>query len=340
MSTSSASPSREQREALLSAGRSIAAHVVTYPSEAVLGREIAFNHFAPFFKAPMAYGAGLVLLLMSLGANSGPNAKKGWIERGLYGAGMAGFVSGIGLEILGFYYRVRISGWAPVTNMYETVVWVALVTSVIGLVLEAIYRKTYAATAATGVALLATVLAANVSLLDPDIHNLQPVLRSNYWLTIHVLTIVSSYAAFALAMGLGMLAIGYYLSATYRREVSRSTLMRPSGPPFPALVIGTAGLIAPPGASPLALRDVERSPSGASGRWRWSACSGRSSPCSASSASCPAVLPHAPSPWVAFCSASAWQASSAPAPWNPPPGGPRRSACSCYRPWSPAWGSP
>ena len=37
------------------------------------------------------------------------------------------------------------------------------------------------------------------SSIDP----LVPVLRDNFWLTIHVLTITLSYAAFALAMGFG-----------------------------------------------------------------------------------------------------------------------------------------
>ena len=60
--------------------------------------------------------------------------------------------------------RVLISQWAPVTNMYETVIWVALVTAVLGLVFELIYRRTFAALAASGVALLGTVLAAKVPL--------------------------------------------------------------------------------------------------------------------------------------------------------------------------------
>ena len=46
-----------------------------------------------------------------------------------------------------------------------------------------------------------------------------PVLRDNFWLSVHVLTIVSSYAAFSLVMGLGLLGVAYYLSATYRRDV-------------------------------------------------------------------------------------------------------------------------
>ena len=55
-------------------------------------------------------------------------------------------------------------------------------------------------------------------LLDPSIRSLTPVLRSNFWLTIHVLTEVSSYAAFGLAWALGLIAMGYYLTATYRRS--------------------------------------------------------------------------------------------------------------------------
>ena len=55
------------------------------------------------------------------------------IHKMLYiGSGMAGFVIGIGLEIYGFSQRVMITGWAPVSNMYETVIWVALVTAVLG----------------------------------------------------------------------------------------------------------------------------------------------------------------------------------------------------------------
>jgi ABC-type transport system involved in cytochrome c biogenesis permease subunit len=39
---------------------------------------------------------------------------------------------------------------------------------------------------------------------------LVPVLRSSFWLTVHVLTITLGYAAFLLAMGLGHLSLGLY----------------------------------------------------------------------------------------------------------------------------------
>jgi len=213
----------------------------TYPSVSTLARESHFNSFAPFFHCPELYGTGLFFLLFSLVFTGIGQTRAGFFRTAgkvTYAIGLLGFVSGILLEIYGFYLRVMISGWAPVTNMYETVIWVALITAIIGLALELIYRRIYAATAATGVAMLATLLAANVSLLDPEIKSLQPVLRSNYWLTIHVLTIVSSYAAFALALGLGFIATIYYLTATYRKSPSFVQLLIPGVIGLPVMLVG------------------------------------------------------------------------------------------------------
>ena len=44
-------------------------------------------------------------------------------------------------------------------------------------------------------------------MLDPSLGPLAPVLRTNYWLTLHVLTIVAGYAAGTLAWGLGNLTL-------------------------------------------------------------------------------------------------------------------------------------
>ncbi len=144
-----------------------------YPEPVAMARETHFNRFAPFARAPIAYGAGLVLLLISLGLSAGRRVNAdSKLDLGLYTLGMLAFMAGIGLEVYGFYLRVSISGWAPVTNMYETVIWVAAVAAVLGLVLEGIFRNKYSAIAATGMALLATLLAANVPLLDSNIKSL------------------------------------------------------------------------------------------------------------------------------------------------------------------------
>jgi ABC-type transport system involved in cytochrome c biogenesis permease subunit len=215
-----------------------------YPTLAMIERETHFNTFNPFWQAPIAYGTALALLAVSLGFVAGRSSLAGRLGRGVYLVGMIALAAGIVLEIYGFSLRIQISGWAPVTNMYETVIWVALVAAVLSFAFELIYRRTFTALAGSAVALLGTITAVNVPLLDPSIKSLQPVLRSNFWLTIHVLTEVSSYAAFGLAWALGLIAMGYYLTATYRRSPRFMELALPLLPALPLLAVGAAGVAA------------------------------------------------------------------------------------------------
>jgi ABC-type transport system involved in cytochrome c biogenesis permease subunit len=233
--------------ALLAASRNLGDVVTTgYPTVAMIDRETHFNAFSPFYKAPFAYGAALALLVVSLAfvSTTSKGSRAGRFGNLIYWAGMLGLVQGIALECYGFYLRISITGWAPVTNMYETVIWVAMVAAVLALVFELIFRQVYVALAGSAVALLGTITAANVPLLDPSIRSLQPVLRSNLWLTIHVLTEVSSYAAFGLAWALGLIATIYYLTATYRRSPRFGELALLLVPGLPFLAVGSAGVAA------------------------------------------------------------------------------------------------
>ena len=233
--------------AFLTASRSLGDAVSSaYPSPATIERETYFNATNPFWKAPFAYGLAVILLVVGLafGSTTTRESLAGRLGRLIYRAGMLGLLGGIALEIWGFYFRVRITGWAPVTNMYETVVWVSLVAAVLSVIFEGIYGRVYFALAGSAVALLGTITAANVPLLDPTIKSLQPVLRSNLWLTIHVLTEVSSYAAFGLAWMLGLIATAFYLTATYRRSPRFGELALPLIPGLPLLTVGSAGVAA------------------------------------------------------------------------------------------------
>jgi len=217
-----------------------------YPTVEAVERETHFNEMNPFWQAPYAYGAATLLLLLSLGFVS-LTAKSSFpalLGSTIYKIGLASLAVGIALEIYGFYCRVRITGWAPVTNMYETVIWVALVGAVLSFVFEMIYRKVFPAMAGSAFALLGTITAANVPLLDPSIKSLQPVLRSNLWLTIHVLTEVSSYAAFGLAWMLGLVTTLFYLTATFRRSPRYVDLALPLIPGLLLLAGGGAGVAA------------------------------------------------------------------------------------------------
>ena len=143
---------------------------------------------------------GFLALLASF-----PLASRGFSWTGM-GLVVAGFLS----QAYGMTLRVLISGRPPVTNMYESVVWVAFGAVLFALVFEAIYQVRIFAACASALAVVCLILADNVPILDGSISPLVPVLRDNMWLTVHVLTITLGYAAFTLAMGIGHLNLGLY----------------------------------------------------------------------------------------------------------------------------------
>ena len=76
------------------------------------------------------------------------------------------------------------------------------------------------------------MLASYATVFDEDFRPLQPVLRSNFWLTIHVLTIVASYSAGLLAWMLGNIGLFHYLFGKYRAPVVAKNVpsgMQPAG---------------------------------------------------------------------------------------------------------------
>ena len=126
-----------------------------------------------------------------------------------YRAALTVFGVSLVLQAVGFGVRTAVAARAPVANMYETVIFVAFMAAVFAFVLELLYRSRVIALAGALVATLGLILADQLPLaLDPKISPMVPVLRTNFWLTVHVLTIVASYAAGTLAWGLGNVRLG------------------------------------------------------------------------------------------------------------------------------------
>ena len=104
--------------------------------------------------------------------------------------------------------------------MFESVVYLGLGATIFGLFFELFYRKGIILAAAAAIATISLVLADYCPVvLDPSLKPLAPILRSNYWLIIHVMTITLSYAAFALAWGLGNITLGFYLTSEKTPDV-------------------------------------------------------------------------------------------------------------------------
>ncbi len=169
-----------------------------YPSTGTLQFEHNYMTLEPFLWAWVGYLLALLVLLMTAL----------WMKDIGYRLTWALVLVGLGFEVYGFACRIIISGRPPVTNLYETVIWVSFVAMVFAVVLEAIYRKRYFFYAGLPASILTLIIAdSQPTILDSSINPLTAVLRDNMWLTIHVLSIVSSYGAFLLTAALGHIAL-------------------------------------------------------------------------------------------------------------------------------------
>ena len=114
------------------------------------------------------------------------------------------------LHTAGLAARWYISGHAPWSDAYESMIYVAWATMGMGL---AFGRKSMLTIAATAFVASMILMIAHWNWMDPEIANLVPVLDS-YWLMIHVAVIVGSYGPFALAMILGIISMFLMLITT------------------------------------------------------------------------------------------------------------------------------
>ena len=106
-------------------------------------------------------------------------------------------------QTVGMGARWYISGHAPWSDAYESMLYVAWATIGMGL---AFGRKSKLTIAATAFVASMVLMIAHWNWMDPEIANLVPVLDS-YWLMIHVAVIVGSYGPFALGMIVGFIAM-------------------------------------------------------------------------------------------------------------------------------------
>jgi len=100
-------------------------------------------------------------------------------------------------------YRLGI-GHAPLSNMYESLVFFSWTIVVIYLVIERRYKSRIIGAFATPIAFLAMAYASLSPNVSDRIQPLVPALKSN-WLIAHVITCFLGYAAFAIAFGISLM---------------------------------------------------------------------------------------------------------------------------------------
>jgi cytochrome c-type biogenesis protein CcsB len=162
-----------------------------YPSTGDLEREILYNQFRPFRKAIVVY---LLLGITGLLGLFFRNRILHWFNNIL-------LLSGVLLHSWGLYFITVIAGRAPMSNLYESLLFIIWGFVLIAFLFNLKYREQYVFVLAGLIGFIAMVLAHHTG-VDITINPLVPVLKSS-WLVFHVTIILISYSAFGLTMGLG-----------------------------------------------------------------------------------------------------------------------------------------
>ncbi len=106
----------------------------------------------------------------------------------------------VAIQLAAIVLRVIISGRAPITNMYETVLFSGFGALVISLIVGHIRKEKWLVLGGLGYNLLCLfMLVFAHGMLNREISPLVPVLRDNFWLSTHVTCVILSYAAFAIS---------------------------------------------------------------------------------------------------------------------------------------------
>jgi len=180
-----------------------------------LKSEIFYNDYHPFRYAWIVYLLALIFMFIYW---LKPLKSLVYVFAGFMGLGFL-------LHTLGFILRVYISGRPPVSNMYETVLWVPFGTIIFGLIIGKWGKSLLPYVGSCVVAIICLIVADMAPvMLDPSIQPLEAVLKSNFWLMVHVLTIVISYSAFFLAFILGDFSLFYHLKEDhYKTQIKEVT---------------------------------------------------------------------------------------------------------------------
>ena len=191
------------------------------PSKAKVDSEIFYNKAKIFENLRNIYGL-LSLILLSLAFTENLRVKKSKIISiilniciGLLGIAFLYHTYGMGL-------RWYLTGHAPWSNGYEALLLVAWGGIVAGFYFIRYSKITLAATSVLAFAVLMT---AGHSSYDPQLTNLQPVLKS-YWLIIHVASITISYGFLGLGFFLGLINVILYLFKNKKNFVNIDLLIK------------------------------------------------------------------------------------------------------------------
>lgn len=189
------------------------------PSASKTNAEILLNKSQVFSRLGKYYGLlGLLFLGLVFASvfKPGVNLKIPFqIGFGLFALCFLAHVTGLGT-------RWYVSGRAPWSNGYESMIYIAFTASLAGMILGRKYSGILAATCMLSSTIL---MVAGLSWLDPEITPLVPVLKS-YWLTIHVSLEAGSYGFLMLGALIGVLNLIFMIFRNQKNAIYTNRVIK------------------------------------------------------------------------------------------------------------------
>lgn len=191
------------------------AGAAVYPDENRVKLEIWYNHAKIFERLwPLYFLVGFVLLIFAFAHIINPRIRLGIFAKGAYGLLVLFFIA----HTVGLAIRWYISGHAPWSNGYESLIYIGWASVLAGFIFS---RHSPITLAATSILAGLILFVAHLSWMDPQVTNLVPVLQS-YWLSIHVSMITASYGFLGLGALLGFITLILFIFNSGKRAQSIS----------------------------------------------------------------------------------------------------------------------
>jgi len=168
------------------------------PSEAKASIEVLYNQME-IFKFLIYFYMILALASLALGFYRLFFGRKFRFERALSLAFFTAFV----VHALNLALRAYISGHAPWSDAYESLVYISLISVLAGVLF---FKHQNFALGAASLFASVSLLVAHLNFINPQITNLVPVLKS-FWLSVHVSVITASYGFLGFGFVLGLVGL-------------------------------------------------------------------------------------------------------------------------------------
>lgn len=171
-----------------------------YPNDMKSKVEIIYNKVNVFEQLwPLYFVVGFTLLILSFIKIIKPAFREEWLSKVSFGLLVLFFAA----HTAGLAMRWYISGHAPWSNGYESMIYIGWASVLAGFIFS---RRSVMTMAATAIMTGLILFVAHLNWMDPQVTNLVPVLQS-YWLTIHVAMITASYGFLGLGALLGIISL-------------------------------------------------------------------------------------------------------------------------------------